>query len=75
MTRGLDHTTPSRIPPHGRPCRPMGLQDPMSGVRGLLGRAPRIVFPASWVSGLGLTEEGLFGAEVIAIPPGGGFPS
>ena len=49
----------------------------MSGVtplRGLLGRALRIVFPASWVSGLGLTE-GLLGAAVIAIAPGEGFPS
>jgi hypothetical protein len=32
----------------------------MSGVRGLLESAIGMVFPASWVSGLGLTE-GLFG--------------
>ena len=46
----------------------------MSGVRGLLGRALRIVFSASWVSGLGLTE-GLLGGAVIAIAPGEGFPN
>jgi hypothetical protein len=32
----------------------------MSGVGGILGKTIGIVFPASWVSGLGLTE-GLLG--------------
>ena len=74
MAQGIEHPIPSRV--YLRSLEHTSART--AHVRGQghawKGCSVPIVFPASLVSGLGLVE-GLLGAAVIAIAPGGGFPS